>query len=86
MLFKFNYNYHLHVLFNKNINSSFKYNLANELSAKLQKLMTIYQNNLFYGHKLWKQVYNKLSGLIAMSLAPKFYLIINISKLSKFEI
>ena len=47
-LFELNCGYYFGVLYKEDINSCSKSNLANELLAELQKLMTICRKNLYH--------------------------------------
>ena len=67
-LFKPNCSYHLRVSFKEDINLHSRSNAADKLLAKLQKLMTIYKENLYHAQKLQKEVHNK--GVKPKSYAP----------------
>ena len=51
-LFKLNFGYHLWVLYEEDIDSYSKSKSADKLTAELQELMTIYQENLHHAREL----------------------------------
>lgn len=51
-LFELNCGYHSSILYKKDIDLYFKLKSANKLLTKLQKLMTLYRENLHYAQKL----------------------------------
>ena len=58
-LFKLNYGFYHQVLFKENVDSYFKFRLANKLANKLSELIKIYCQNLLYIQKLQKKAYDK---------------------------
>ena len=58
MFFELNCGYHFCVSFKEDTNPCFQSKPANELSVKLQDLMTIYQENLHHTQEFQKQAYN----------------------------
>ena len=46
--FELNYKYHPCISYEKNLNLGLKSRTAKKLSSKLQKLMIVYQQNLYY--------------------------------------
>ena len=70
MLFEFNYKYHLWIFYEEDIDTYFKFKLANKLSKELKKLIIVWQENLYYTQKLQKQAYNK-------DVKPKSYIFKN---------
>ena len=66
--FKLNYGYYLCVFFKKDTNPRSQSKTVDRLLAKLQKVITIYQKNLYYTQKLQKQAQNK--SVKAKSYAP----------------
>ena len=66
--FQLNYEYHPWVFYEEDINPCSKSKLADELSAELQELITIYWENLDHAQELQKQAHNK--GLKPKSYAP----------------
>ena len=66
--FKLNYDYHLCVSFEENTNLCSWSKLAHKLSAELQDLMTVCQENLHYAQDLQKWAHNK--GVKLRSYAP----------------
>ena len=66
--FELNCGYYLCVSFEKDTNSRLQLKIANKLLTKLQKLMTVFQENLYYAQKLQKQAYDK--GVKLKSYAP----------------
>ena len=58
-LFKLNYSYYLCVFFEEDTNLCSKLKTAKELSSKLKKLITIYQENIYHAQELKKQAYDK---------------------------
>ena len=59
MLFELNCDYHPCVSFTEKTNPCSQSKSANKLSAKLQDLMTVCQENLYYAQKLQKQAHDK---------------------------
>ena len=57
--FELNCGYHLCVSFKEDTNSRSWLKSADELSAKLQDLMTVCQENLYHAEELQKRAYNK---------------------------
>ena len=57
--FKLNYGYHLWVSYEEDIDPRSKSKSADELSAELQELMNICQENLYHAQKFWKRANNK---------------------------
>ena len=55
--FELNCGYHLRVFYKKDINPRFKSKLADELSAKLQDIMTVCQKNIYHPQELQKQAH-----------------------------
>ena len=68
MLFELNYEYHPCVSYKKDIDSRSKSKLADELSAKIQELMTVCWENLHHAQKFQKQAHNQ--GVKSKSYAP----------------
>ena len=66
--FELNCGYHFRVSFKENTNPCSQSKSVDELLAKLQNLMTVYQENLYHAQKLQKQAYNK--GLKPRSYVP----------------
>ena len=54
MSFKFNCGYYSYVFFKENTNSYSRSKIANKLSEKLQKLMTVCRKNFYYTPELQK--------------------------------
>ena len=65
--FELNYGYHPWVLYKEDIDPRSESKLADELSAKLQELMIVYQENLHHTQELQKQAHNK-------GVKPKSYI------------
>ena len=59
ILFEINYKHYLRMFYKKNVNLYSNFKSANELLAKLRKLIIVCQENLYHTQKLWKQAYNK---------------------------
>ena len=59
ILFKFNCNYHLKVLFKENINPRLRSCSANKLAKELKELMEVCCQNLFYAQELQKRAHDK---------------------------
>ena len=59
MLFELNCDYYSYIYCKKDTNLYFQSKTGNELSVKLQKLMTICQKNVYHAQKLQKQAQNK---------------------------
>ena len=68
MLFKLNCGYHPCVSFEEDTNPRSRSKSADELSAELQELMTVCQENLNHAQKLQKRAYDK--GVKPKSYAP----------------
>ena len=68
MPFELNCGYYSLVFYEKDINPCSKSTLADELSAKLQKLIIVCQENLYHAQELQKQAHNK--GVKRKSYAP----------------
>ena len=67
-LFELNCEYYLWVSYDKDIDSRSKSKSANELSAKLEELMTVCRKNLHHTQKFQKRANNK--GVKLRSYAP----------------
>ena len=65
-LFELNCSYHPYVSFKKDTGLCFRSKTADDLLAKLQKLMTVCRKNLHQAQELQKQAHNK-------SVKPKSY-------------
>ena len=65
--FKFNYGYHLHVLFKENADSRSRSILADELLLELWKLISMYCKNFLHTQKFQKQAHDK-------SVKPRSYI------------
>ena len=57
--FELNGGYHPWVSYKEDINPRSKFKLADELSAELWELMSVYQENIYHAQKLQKQAHNK---------------------------
>ena len=57
--FELNCDYHLRVFFEEATDPCSRSKTANKLSAELQKLMTICQENFYHAQKLQKQAHDK---------------------------
>ena len=66
ILFDLNCGYHPCVSFEKNTNPRSQLKLADELSAKLQDLMTVCRENLYHAQERQKQAHNR-------SVKPRSY-------------
>lgn len=69
--FNLNYGYHLHVLYEKNVNLWSKSKSTDELAIKLKNLITICKKSLQYTQELEKQYYNKTTKLKNNVLSDK---------------
>ena len=65
--FELNCDYHPCISFEENTNLHSQSKLADELSAKLQDLMTVCRKNVYHAQKLQKRAYNK-------SIKPRSYI------------
>ena len=70
ILFELNYSYYWVTFFKENTNLCSHLKLANKLTAKLEELITVCQQNVYHAQKLQKQTYNK-------SNKPKNYIFYN---------
>lgn len=50
--FKFNYKYDFYIFYKKNNNFYFNSKSINELLGQLKNILDVYQNNIYYIHKL----------------------------------
>ena len=66
--FELNCGYYLCVLFDKDTNLRYQSKSTDEISAKLEDLMTVCQKNLYHTQKLQKQACNK-------NVQPKSYIL-----------
>ena len=58
-LFKLNSGYQSCIFYKKNLNPCLKSKSAKEQSSKLQKLMTVCQQNFYHAQELHKQIHDK---------------------------
>ena len=58
-LFKLNCGYHSQISYEEEVDSCFKFKLADELSAELRELMIICQKNFYHAQELQKPAHNK---------------------------
>ena len=72
MPFELNCGHHPRVCFKENTDPCSQSKTADRLSAELQKLRTVRQENLYHTHKLQKQVNDKASSLETIPLVIKF--------------
>ena len=73
-LFELNCCYHPGVLFEQNINLCFQSKLADKLSAKLQDIMTVCQENFHHTQKFQKQAQNKRVKPKSYAVSDKVWL------------
>ena len=59
MFFELNCGYHPCISYKKNLDPCSKLRIAEEFFSELQKLITIYQQNLYHAQKFHKQAHNK---------------------------
>ena len=64
--FELNCGYHLYVSFEEDTNPRFRSKIADKLSTKLQKLMTVCQKNLYHNQEPHKRAHDK-------NVKPKSY-------------
>ena len=67
-LFNLNYEYHLRISYEEDLDPHSKSRTMEELSSKLRELMTVYQQNLHHAQELQKQGHDK--GVKPLSYAP----------------
>ena len=67
-LFELNCGYHLRISFEEDTNLCSQLKTADKLLAKLQKLMTVCQENLYHAEEFQKKAYDK--GIKPRSYAP----------------
>ena len=72
--FKLNYGYYLYISYKKDLNPHSKLKTAKKLSSKLQNLMAVCQQNVYYAQKLQKQAYNKGVKPQSYALGNKIWL------------
>ena len=72
--FELNCGYHPRVLYEEDINLRSKSKSADELLGELQKLMTVWQENLYHAQELQKQAYNKGVKPKSYTLGDKVWL------------
>ena len=58
-VFELNCGYHPRISYEEDLDPRSKLRTAEEQSSKLQKLMIVCQQNLYYTQKLWEQTHNK---------------------------
>lgn len=57
--FKLNCYYHFCISYKKDVNLHFKSKSTDKLASELQKLMMVYNKNLYHAQKIQKQAQNK---------------------------
>ena len=72
--FKLNCGYHPCVSYKEDLDPRLKSKVAEELSFKLQSLMAVCQQNLYYTQKLQKRAHNKEVKLRSCALGDKVWL------------
>ena len=72
--FELNYDWHLRVLFEKNIDPRSRSSFADKLAEKLRELIKIYYQNFLYAQKLQKRVYDKVVKSCSYAPGKKIYL------------
>ena len=74
MLFELNCGYHLCIFYKEDLNLRSKSKTAEELFSKLQNVIAVYQQNLYYTQKLQKQALNKKVKSQNFTLDDKIWL------------
>ena len=74
MPFELNFGYQPQILYKENVDRRSQSRLADELLAKLKKLMIVCQENLYHAQELQKRAYNKGVKLWSYASGEKVWL------------